>query len=304
PEGGLGPAHDRGSGHVAFRDQQPQRCADAVHPDVVPSFGTRPGTVGRAEGGGEGGADEPVPPARVERRSRQPDNPLRCSRPLFVSGGGQDDLASARGASGGLSLRTGRRTGPGEGKNGADSRRRDARGRIESECPIRRRCGTSPHGRPSCRGTFSMKIEQCEFPDDLLYDPEGLVWARPLESGEIVVGITSIHAALAGPVLKVSAKPLTASYDQHAAIGFLESGKYFGPIRSPVGGVLREVNAAVLAKLNELLTRIEVGTVVHLVTDDPTSPIEMVRWSDQTGQPVIDERKEGNLFHFLVRKVP
>ena len=221
-----------------------------------------------------------------------------------------------------------------------------------------------------------MKIEQCEFPDDLLYDPEGLVWARPLESGEIVVGITSIYAALAGPVLKVSAKPLTASYDQHAAIGFLESGKYFGPIRSPIRGVLREVNAAVLAKprtltdasygggwfarlrptnleqdrralrssrdaremltkqiaalrircfaafpdfemfeiglecsavlakLNELLTRIEVGAVVHLVTDDPTSPIEMVRWSDQTGQPVIDERKEGNLFHFLVRKVP
>src|SRR5439155_10078980 len=26
------------------------------------------------------------------------------------------------------------------------------------------------------------------------------------------------------------------------------SGKYFGPIRSPVGGVLREVNAAVLTK--------------------------------------------------------
>jgi len=27
-----------------------------------------------------------------------------------------------------------------------------------------------------------MKIEHCEFPDDLLYDPEGLVWARLLES--------------------------------------------------------------------------------------------------------------------------
>ena len=220
-----------------------------------------------------------------------------------------------------------------------------------------------------------MKIEHCEFPDDLLYEPEGLVWARLLESGEVLVGITSIQAAVAGPVAKVSAKPLAASYSRHAAIGFLESGKYFGPIRTPVRGVLREVNpavlakprtltdasyhagwfarldptdfqedgrvlrsapeahddlakqiaalrvrcfaafpdhemfeigiecSAVLAKLNELLTRIEVGSVVHLVTDDATSPIEMVRWSDQTGQPVIDERKEGNLFHFLVRKV-
>ena len=220
-----------------------------------------------------------------------------------------------------------------------------------------------------------MKVEHCEFPDDLLYEPEGLVWVRALESGEVVVGITSIHAALAGPVAKVSTRPLAASYPRHAAIGFFESGKYFGPIRTPVQGVLREVNAAVLAKprtltdasydagwfarvqptnfqadvrglrsaadahgdlvkqiaalrvrcfaafpdhemfeigiecsavlakLNELLARIEVGGVVHLVTDDPTSPIEMVRWSDQTRQPVIDQRKEGNLFHFLVRKV-
>jgi TusA-related sulfurtransferase len=60
--------------------------------------------------------------------------------------------------------------------------------------------------------------------------------------------------------------------------------------------------AAVLVKLNELLTQVSVGEVVHLVTDDPTAPIEMVRWSDETGQPVIDERKEGPLFHFLVRK--
>jgi TusA-related sulfurtransferase len=61
--------------------------------------------------------------------------------------------------------------------------------------------------------------------------------------------------------------------------------------------------AAVLVKLNELLARVPVGDVVHLVTDDGTAPIEMVRWSDETGQPVIDERREGNLFHFLVRKV-
>ena len=60
--------------------------------------------------------------------------------------------------------------------------------------------------------------------------------------------------------------------------------------------------AAVLTKLNDLLVRIEPGEVVHIVSDDPTAPIEMVRWSDQTGQPVIETRREGNLYHFLVRK--
>ena len=220
-----------------------------------------------------------------------------------------------------------------------------------------------------------MQIEGCEFPDELLYDSDGLVWGR-VTTGEVVIGITSIQAALAGRITKVSVKPPEMAYPKGAAIGFVESGKYFGPIRTPFGGVLVEVNqeilakprtmteslyaegwvarmrpsnfardrtallrlpadrerlakqivslrvhcfaafpdyemfeigiecAAVLVKLNDLLTHLAVGDVVHLVTDDPTSPIEMVRWSDETGQPVIDERRDGPLFHFLVRKVP
>jgi len=220
-----------------------------------------------------------------------------------------------------------------------------------------------------------MRIEGCEFPDDLLYDPDGLVWARPADEGDVVVGITSIYAAVAGRPTKVTAKPPGIPVARGAAIGFLESGRYFGAVRSPVGGVLQEVNeaiiaeprkltegiytdgwwarlrpsnlsgdrtalialpegrdllakqiatlrvrcfaafpdyemfeigiecAAILVKLDELLSHVKVGEVVHLVTDDATAPIEMVRWSDQTGQPVIDERREGSLFHFLVRKV-
>jgi len=60
--------------------------------------------------------------------------------------------------------------------------------------------------------------------------------------------------------------------------------------------------AAVLTKLDDLIGRIEPGEVVHLVSDDPTAPIEMVRWSDRANQPVLETRKEGTLYHFLVRK--
>jgi glycine cleavage system H protein len=62
--------------------------------------------------------------------------------------------------------------------------------------------------------------------------------------------------------------------------------------------------SAVLVRLNELLTTVSVGDVVHLVTDDPTSYVEMVRWTDQTGHELVDWRQEGNLFHFIVRKEP
>lgn len=220
-----------------------------------------------------------------------------------------------------------------------------------------------------------MKIESCDFPDDLLYDSDGLIWARPMDADHLVVGITSIYAAVVGRPAKVTAKARGAMLERGSAIGFLESGRYFGPIRSPVRGVLKGINekvlanprsltedvygeswfarvagsnleddrrtlvtlpagrqfvlkqiaalrvrcfaafpdyemfeigiecSAILVKLNELLAGIPPGEVVHLVTDDPTAPIEMVRWSDQTGQPVIDERREGPLFHFLVRKV-
>ena len=36
------------------------------------------------------------------------------------------------------------------------------------------------------------------------------------------------------------------------------------------------------------------------MTDDPTSPIEMVRWTDQTGHAVLAHRREGDLHQFLV----
>lgn len=220
-----------------------------------------------------------------------------------------------------------------------------------------------------------MKIDRCEFPDDLLYDEEGFVWARREPSDEVTVGITSIFAAVAGRLTKVQAKATGIEYAKGKTIGTVESGKYFGPIRTPIGGVLLSVNpdiferpkalsespyargwfarlrpsdweddrkslraareaadrlrsqiaalrvhcfaalpdydlfeigtecAAVLVKLNELLARIEIGEVIHIVSDDWTAPTEMSNWSDQSGQPVIESRKEGNLYHFLVRKV-
>jgi glycine cleavage system H protein len=60
--------------------------------------------------------------------------------------------------------------------------------------------------------------------------------------------------------------------------------------------------SAVLTMLNEEIARRPSGTAVRLVTDDPLSPIEMVRWSDQTGHALLAHRADGNLHEFLVRK--
>jgi glycine cleavage system H protein len=61
--------------------------------------------------------------------------------------------------------------------------------------------------------------------------------------------------------------------------------------------------AGVLVRLNDLMKRISLNEVVHVVSDDPTADIEMVRWSDESGQQLLESREEGKLIHFIVRKV-
>ena len=219
-----------------------------------------------------------------------------------------------------------------------------------------------------------MQVDFCEFPDDLLYDFESNVWVRK-KNGHLVLGITSIHSALAGRLTKISIKPVGSVVTKTQNVATIESLRYFGAVRTPLSCRITMINealqlrpklandypysdgwfvelqptaldkemqtvssplgaeerirsaihtlrvrcfkaypdyelweigvecAAVLVRLNELIERCAIGEVVHVVSDDPTADIEMVRWSDQSGQKVLESRTEGNLIHFIVRKV-
>ena len=61
--------------------------------------------------------------------------------------------------------------------------------------------------------------------------------------------------------------------------------------------------AATLTKLDELINKIDIGDVVHVVSDDTSADLEMIRWSEEKGQGLLEFRKEGNLFHFIVKKL-
>ena len=61
--------------------------------------------------------------------------------------------------------------------------------------------------------------------------------------------------------------------------------------------------AATLTKLDELISKINMGNVVHVVSDDTSADLEMIRWSEERGQDLLESRKEGNLFHFIVKKI-
>jgi glycine cleavage system H lipoate-binding protein/TusA-related sulfurtransferase len=221
-----------------------------------------------------------------------------------------------------------------------------------------------------------LQIEYCDFPEDVRYDVENMVWVKGDSTGVgIRLGITSVHAAVAGKLNKVRFKPTRTRILKGESVATIESARYFGVVRTPCAGELIAANArlevdpklandspygegwfveikpdpdrsglesllepnaavdriraqirdlrircfvaypdyemweigvecaAVLVRLNELLESCRVNEVVHVVSDDPTADIEMERWADETGQKVLESRKEGNLMHFIVRKV-
>ena len=60
--------------------------------------------------------------------------------------------------------------------------------------------------------------------------------------------------------------------------------------------------AATLTKLDELIGKIDLGNVVHVVSDDTSADLEMIRWSEEKEQSLLEYRKEGTLYHFIVKK--
>jgi TusA-related sulfurtransferase len=60
--------------------------------------------------------------------------------------------------------------------------------------------------------------------------------------------------------------------------------------------------SSTLAKLDDLIKRVGAGDVIHIVSDDVTADLEMMRWSELRFQPIVEIRQENNLFHILVKK--
>ncbi|HTW55531.1 MAG TPA: hypothetical protein VMG36_03680 [Thermoplasmata archaeon] len=122
--------------------------------------------------------------------------------------------------------------------------------------------------------------------NDAAYDGGWVVRARPLDPAAVAAHLAPLAAVRARWEEEIRARRIRC-WPATAEEELIEIGLEC---------------SAVLAHLNEALDRRAPGEAILLVTDDLTSPIEMVRWSDRTGGVVLAERREGNLFQFLVAK--
>ena len=91
-------------------------------------------------------------------------------------------------------------------------------------------------------------VRGCNIPEDRLYWVEKHAWARLEEDGMVTVGITDVAQNLAKGIINATPKDVGRTVQRGKSVGTLESGKWVGPVTSPVTGEIVIVNEAVKAK--------------------------------------------------------
>lgn len=92
-------------------------------------------------------------------------------------------------------------------------------------------------------------VRNCDIPDDLYYLVEKHVWARQV--GDLVeIGLTDVAQNMAKGIIAVTPKKVGRSLRAEQSVATVESGKWVGPVPSPVAGEIVEVNTAVVAQPN------------------------------------------------------
>jgi glycine cleavage system H protein len=92
------------------------------------------------------------------------------------------------------------------------------------------------------------QVRGCNIPDDRYYWVEKHAWARLEADGTVTVGITDVAQHMAKGIISATPKDVGRTVKQGKSAGTLESGKWVGPVTSPVTGEIVEVNEAVKAR--------------------------------------------------------
>ena len=87
-----------------------------------------------------------------------------------------------------------------------------------------------------------MLVRGLDFPASLHYLVEHQVWAQPEDDGLVRVGVTSLGIQLAGEIYMCRPKAVGSAVEQGRSIGVVELAKSIVSVKSPVNGVVAEVN--------------------------------------------------------------
>lgn len=91
-------------------------------------------------------------------------------------------------------------------------------------------------------------VRGCNIPEDLSYNVENNVWARREADGTVTVGLTAYACSLAGEIVAYTPKKAGKEIAKDKSCATVESGKWVGPVKTPVTGSVVSVNDAVSNK--------------------------------------------------------
>jgi len=86
------------------------------------------------------------------------------------------------------------------------------------------------------------EVRGCNIPEDLYYWPEKHVWASPQDDGSVKVGVTDVAQNMAKTIISALPKAAGRSTKKGRSLGTIESGKWVGPVTSPLTGEIVEAN--------------------------------------------------------------
>ena len=89
--------------------------------------------------------------------------------------------------------------------------------------------------------------EDCnwELPDDCHYQKKDHIWAR-VEGDQVRMGLDAFGQWAAGTLAQMRTFPEGKAIRKDHSFGNIESGKFIGPMRSPVSGKIVAVNSEVV----------------------------------------------------------
>lgn len=126
----------------------------------------------------------------------------------------------------------------------------------------------------------------CEIPENLYYWIEKHVWVRDEGDEVLTIGVTDPAQHLAARVVAVTTKKVGRIVERGQSVATIESGKWVGPVPSPVNGEIVAINEA-LASSPTLVNTDPYGTgwVIRL----KASVWSVQRAELHTGAHAIDE---------------
>ena len=124
-------------------------------------------------------------------------------------------------------------------------------------------------------------VRGCNIPEDRYYWVEKHAWARLEVDGTVTIGITDVAQHMAKGIINATPKDVGRTVQKGKSVGTLESGKWVGPVTSPVTGEIVVVNEAVKAR-------------PALINDDPYGEGWFVRvkpadWAGESASLVTNE---------------